>query len=769
MPQFRAAPPPIVRSVQEQLAETFDLIDIDGDGFVTLEELNQAFKDIGGVSHGIVHHLRARCPQIERMTYDEWESVFARSTAAEKRRILRFGYKLAKLRSVRGVRADWKQEPKQEVEQASNNVFVPSFSSLSRALSARGGEASSFLRPIPFMSPQRLSWDIFMAVLLVYIAITAPYTYAFGPKQNSVCYSSISRWTTKMDLLIDMCFLIDIVLNFFTSYPDKRGNEILDPSRIATNYLKTWFIVDAISTIPLDCISSAMPVDLQPAKLLKLSKITKVFRFVRLSKVVKLSHGSLADTFEDFLIRSSVQNILKIVNILFSSAVICHWLACLMAISGPEFLRQYDDGSSSSCGGEYQLENDNCARPASKWTQPRRYLAALYWALTTMTTVGFGDIIPHSDAERAATMLAMVLGGGFYGFVIAEMSSIVATRDIKTRRFHEKLDTIGAWLEHHELPIPYRERVLRYLRAHYRKRTALDEHAILDDLSPELREELIQHLLPDAIVRNPLFESLPTGTLAHLTPIIFTTVKNTNDYVVRAGSPGEGMFIIATGKALQLGASMLDSSSNHSQVSELDVGDSFGEQVLLGLEKVYSYTVKAVCPLEMHTIPTEEFLKCFKGMPDILERIKSNLIGTELDCFDHKMLATDGHSSIFEDLVYVKPECVQSALLQSIPQMSVLIARELAAARAGASPQAHGTRQSGRSIETMADIQQRIENIEKILTGMTKPHDGSRPQHASASTLVDQPLGPPCLDPLLASADSPTQHRERHPPEIGAK
>ena len=43
------------------------------------------------------------------------------------------------------------------------------------------------------------------------------------------------------------------------------------------------------------------------------------------------------------------------------------------------------------------------------------YIAALYWSITTMTTVGFGDVTPQSDSERVFCIFSMVLTGGFYG------------------------------------------------------------------------------------------------------------------------------------------------------------------------------------------------------------------------------------------------------------------------------------------------------------------------------------------------------------------
>lgn len=630
-------------SVREKLRECFGLIDTAGNGCLSLEDLNVAFKDTSGVAHGmLVDLLSARCENLEKISYDEWENVFEASDDAGKHKILRFCSHVSKKR--RG---------------AVNPGGVVAVTSARRCR----------FQPVCFHSPLRMLWDVGVALLLVYIAIAAPYFHAFEPSETSICYGSLkTRTTTKIDLFIDICFIVDILLNFVTTYADKRGDEVTDPYRIGVNYLKTWFALDAISTIPLDCISSGMPVNLQPAKLLKLSKMTKAFRFARLSKVVKLSHGSsLAESFDDFFIQSSVQFALKLFKIFFSSAVICHWLACLMAISGSGFLENYvEDGKT-----------------ADTWNPSRRYFASLYWAVTTMTTVGFGDIVPNSDSERAATMLAMVLGGGFYGFVIAEMSSIVVTRDVKTRRFYEKLDTVGAWLEHHELPVPYRERVLRYLREFYRRRTALDEHAILDDLSPDLREELTQHLLPEAVVRNTLFESLPNGTLAHLTPIIFTTFKNTGDYVVRTGYPGEGMFVIASGKALLWGD---DCSSNPFVARQLDEGDSFGEKVLLGVERFYSYTVEATSPLEMHTIPTEEFLRCFKCMPDILARIRANLIGANIDNSKQVSLANgigdseSTHSGLVDDAV-----AIQSVLVDLLPQISVMIAKKLSSASSSTS------------------------------------------------------------------------------------
>merc|ERR1719253_1775247 len=95
-----------------------------------------------------------------------------------------------------------------------------------------------------------------------------------------------------MDNICDTLFLIDIVLNFRTSYID--GDEILVVSgnRIAKHYLKTWFTLDLVSSVPWDSVSAGLLPGLQAAKVLKIGKIAKVLKLLRIGKAIKSLAGS---------------------------------------------------------------------------------------------------------------------------------------------------------------------------------------------------------------------------------------------------------------------------------------------------------------------------------------------------------------------------------------------------------------------------------------------------------------------------------------------
>lgn len=59
---------------------------------------------------------------------------------------------------------------------------------------------------------------------------------------------------------------------------------------------------------------------------------------------------------------------------------------------------------------------------------PRIYLAAAYWSLTTVSTIGFGDVTPITDAERAVLLLLELTGVLFFGILLSSITSLLQVR-----------------------------------------------------------------------------------------------------------------------------------------------------------------------------------------------------------------------------------------------------------------------------------------------------------------------------------------------------
>ena len=54
-----------------------------------------------------------------------------------------------------------------------------------------------------------------------------------------------------------------------------------------------------------------------------------------------------------------------------------------------------------------------------------QYVYTAYWALSTMLTVGYGDLVPVSMAEVLFTMCCMIMACGVFAYIIGSLSTII--------------------------------------------------------------------------------------------------------------------------------------------------------------------------------------------------------------------------------------------------------------------------------------------------------------------------------------------------------
>jgi len=94
----------------------------------------------------------------------------------------------------------------------------------------------------------RSFWDITSLFAVLYCTFSVPYDMCFEPPKSNA--SSI------VDMVVEAFFLIEICLNFFTTYIDSDdGEEVKHPLFIATTYVKAWLPIDIISSIPSEMVT----------------------------------------------------------------------------------------------------------------------------------------------------------------------------------------------------------------------------------------------------------------------------------------------------------------------------------------------------------------------------------------------------------------------------------------------------------------------------------------------------------------------------------
>ncbi|XP_037348412.1 potassium voltage-gated channel subfamily H member 6 isoform X2 [Talpa occidentalis] len=174
-------------------------------------------------------------------------------------------------------------------------------------------------------SPFKAVWDWLILLLVIYTAVFTPYSAAFllsdqDESRRGDCSYTCSPLTV-VDLIVDIMFIVDIVINFRTTYVNTNDEVVSHPRRIAVHYFKGWFLIDMVAAIPFDLLIFRTGSD-ETTTLIGLLKTARLLRLVRVAR--KLDRYSEYGAAVLFLLMCTF-------------ALIAHWLACICSLTSVGF------------------------------------------------------------------------------------------------------------------------------------------------------------------------------------------------------------------------------------------------------------------------------------------------------------------------------------------------------------------------------------------------------------------------------------------------
>jgi len=166
------------------------------------------------------------------------------------------------------------------------------------------------------MGKKYICWNLVMALLIIYTITFMPYGMVFMNDDPKV---------STMESYMNIFFGIDIFVNFCTAIFDEEGKPIISHKLIAIDYMKGFFFLDFVSSIPFNLFSDAASAN----KLLRVLKIPRLVRMFKLAKVIKLGDLYKGTSFSYFLKING--GLLKVVSLVLVTIMILHLAACVFA------------------------------------------------------------------------------------------------------------------------------------------------------------------------------------------------------------------------------------------------------------------------------------------------------------------------------------------------------------------------------------------------------------------------------------------------------
>ena len=133
------------------------------------------------------------------------------------------------------------------------------------------------------------------------------------------------------------------------------------------------------------------------------------------------------------------------------------------------------------------------------------YVAAMYFAAATTSTVGYGDVHATTHVERVAAAACMTFAATYYAFLVGSVAGIIERYGAAANRraaFRDKMVHLRSFLHRHPVPRETRARLAAYFSdAWLRGLRRVDDDALLEQLPEHLRREVRYRVLEPALRR----------------------------------------------------------------------------------------------------------------------------------------------------------------------------------------------------------------------------------------------------------------------------
>ncbi|KAF4386303.1 hypothetical protein G4B88_003520 [Cannabis sativa] len=363
--------------------------------------------------------------------------------------------------------------------------------SLTGILPPLGATARNIRRPklSPFIvSPFNYhyrNWQLFLVLLVFYTAWVTPFEFGFLDKPKGTL--------AILDNVVNGFFGIDIVVTFFVAYLDKSTYLLIDnPKLIAKRYIKTWLILDVVSTIPSELGKKLLP---SPFKtygyftMLRLWRLRRVSSmFARLEKDRKYSYT---------WVRYS-----KLICVTLFTV---HFAGCIFYF----LAAQYHDPGRTWIG----INNEHF-KEETLWD---RYVTSIYWSIVTLTSIGYGDLHPVNSGEMVFDILYMLFILALQAYLIGNMTNLVVHGTARTRKFRDTIQGASSFAQRNQLPERLQEQMLAHLCLKFRTDSeGLQQQETLEALPKAIRSSITHHLFYSLVDNVYLFRGVSKDLLFQL-------------------------------------------------------------------------------------------------------------------------------------------------------------------------------------------------------------------------------------------------------------
>lgn len=462
----------------------------------------------------------------------------------------------------------------------------------------------------------RHAWDLVQIFMLCYVALVVPFRIGFDEEAQPS--DRIFWW----EVVVDLYFWLDILMNFRTGHYNEYDELVVDPKEVCKKYVQGWFVLDFVSVLPVTYIGYAISGsgtsetggELRLMKIFRMLRLAKLLRLARLKRLIR----RLEDEYQVFA-KGSRLTVITLAIVFFAHLVACAWH--LAGSSGEEYL-----GTDRSTGEQVKLQpwvmrryggvgDGSVTHPdlnsGLRVSLTTRYLDAVYYSVTTLTTVGYGDRVPNTNVEKVISILCELAGSMIFGIIAGSLSAIAMSESMTRVETKEKISQLDELMQQKNVPASMRVELSNQMSNWFEKKSVFDEDVLLSYLPPKQRKDLLAAVYKPFLVQCPLLQGLEWTVLSRLCTKMRPYFAVVNDVIFNEGDVGEELYLVVHG-SIKLSSSSFPTYNSR----RWEDGAFFGELPLLNCgggsreaRNLHVYAAQAVVETDCSYITQDDFNK----------------------------------------------------------------------------------------------------------------------------------------------------------------
>ncbi|CAK91106.1 unnamed protein product (macronuclear) [Paramecium tetraurelia] len=348
-------------------------------------------------------------------------------------------------------------------------------------------------------------WQVLNSAMVMIFFFQIPFVFAYQPlikEKQSEDYLNFEMYVLNLAIAI---FIVDIALSFNIAFY-KQGYLVSGRKQIALNYLKTYLFLDLI---PLFCL-----IEYRIFLLSDTQFGIEIFCFLfKIYEVFKTSN-----MIEEYLqLEPSRLSKYRFLMVMLTIIWLCHLFACVFFFIGRRELSKEDDSVS-------WLSESDLIKMHGGYTNLKKHIFELhlysfYWAVTTMISVGYGDVTPKNAWEVVVTVVTQFISCIVFAYSVNAIWEMINLQNENKQKFQKYVNAIERFMREHNVDRQLKARIAAYLYHLWESEKARDhelEQAMILKLAPALREELIYQTLGKMLNHNKFFSSFQQDLLIEM-------------------------------------------------------------------------------------------------------------------------------------------------------------------------------------------------------------------------------------------------------------